>query len=207
VDAATDPGGADSGDASDASSSFCKNPQPLYQWGLTTDSDNLSQRSSGLELCEDESFHRTSVETCDQQYLFDDACSCSDGGAFVDGSSIDAGTCVEWTPDPGCLVLQGCMDDGDCASGEICLCSSGYGSGDDLYASRYNANTCVPANCQTDADCGGYECSASRSTCRFEGLYCHTSDDLCHGNHDCELGWNCTYSGSRWECTEGSTCD
>jgi hypothetical protein len=66
----------------------------------------------------------------------------------------------------------------------------------------------VPADCETDADCNGYECGVSGGHCSQFMLRCHTAEDECHGNAQCppDRDW-CAFTGSRWECIAPDTCD
>lgn len=90
-----------------------------------------------------------------------------------------------------------CASDAECGAGKACDCS---GSG----------NACVPANCHTDADCGGLGCSPTQGeSCGnmmgVAGLYCHTKKDDCIDDVDCkkkDADGMCVYSpaASRWTC-------
>ncbi len=90
-----------------------------------------------------------------------------------------------------------CMADADCGAGKVCDCRDGH--------------TCLPANCHTDADCGGLGCSPTNATSCGNmggtvGYYCHTKKDDCIDDGDCkkkgtESGM-CVYepAASRWTC-------
>jgi hypothetical protein len=90
---------------------------------------------------------------------------------------------------------------------EVCLCSAAYDDGDEGgdYLS-YNDSQCVRAECETDADCNGFECGVSQGLCQVDGLFCHTAEDECHGPEDCEND-GCAFTGTRWECTGQVICD
>lgn len=98
-----------------------------------------------------------------------------------------------------------CYSDSACTSGGPCACEGGSG---------YAGNTCLPGNCQTDADCGanGY-CSPTLGGCGnyggVIGYFCHTAADKCVDDADCAsptqgLGY-CMYSPEvgHWSCGYG----
>jgi hypothetical protein len=192
----------------DLGSEVCENPQELFQWGITPALDDFDSLFSGTELCDDGSLHLQGNEACEQQYL--PSCDCGDAAAS-DASLADAASCEDGGPAATCLAQRGCTDNEDCAEGEICLCSAGYGAPDAADSQRYDGNRCVPAECWSDSDCEPYGCFVSVG-CGFEGVYCHTSDDLCHSDLDCEAYGDggrshCAYNGAYWECRERSSCD
>jgi hypothetical protein len=82
-----------------------------------------------------------------------------------------------------------CTSDGDCSNGGVSVCScQGQTFG---YAHQSAGNTCISANCHTDADCGaGLFCSPTvDSGCGsfygVTGFYCHTCQDTCVNDSDC----------------------
>lgn len=95
-------------------------------------------------------------------------------------------------------TYDACMSDADCGAGKVCECSA-YG------------NSCMTANCKTDADCGGMGCSPTRpescgNMAGTVGYFCHTKKDECIDDRDCpkkgdESGM-CVYTpaGGRWTC-------
>lgn len=135
---------------------------------------------SGLFQCADRSMHRAAIVTCLDQY-----------SQVPDNCSDD--------PDGGCIRPDYCLTDSDCEASAACLCSSGPGS----------TNICVVANCRSDADCGDHECGASPGRCGYDGLYCRTDTDECHGDTDCPGGREdtCAFDGTRWSCTGLGTCE
>lgn len=144
----------------------------------------LSART-GLYKCADEAVHRARAVVCEEQFAQLPTEGCEDGGALWDG---------------GCGRLPGyCLEDGDCTESEACLCSSGKGQ----------RNACVSANCWQDADCGEYECGASPGRCGYDGLYCRTAQDECHGSEDCPGGPadTCAFNGAFWSCTDFGSCE
>ena len=75
-----------------------------------------------------------------------------------------------------------CFEDDDCAPTEVCLCdgSSSFTGG---------GNTCIPAGCRTDSDCGAFTCSPTLGSCghytNFQAYRCHTAADTCASDADC----------------------
>jgi len=94
-----------------------------------------------------------------------------------------------------------CMSDAECPSGRACACAT-------------DGNRCVPANCRSDADCGGRGCSPSEArTCNSHegivGYYCHTPKDSCTDSNDCGGATSdCEYSPEegRWTCVDHGRC-
>jgi hypothetical protein len=174
----------------------CEKPQPLFQFepAEAVVSSSLTTTPSGMEWCADGSYHRVEAVACIGGWERIPGCTC-------DGQGVDeAGTgCF----DSQCYRIQGCTTNDDCSVGEVCLCSAGRGD------SGYNGNACVSADCETDADCNGYECGVTDGGhCSPFMLRCHTAEDECHGNKDCpsDRHW-CEFTGTRWECVESDDCE
>ena len=94
---------------------------------------------------------------------------CSDGGF---GLRCFRGTCG----------VDECLTDADCPSGSACRCSS------ELRGNAAGGNSCVPAACRVDADCGpAGVCSPDTSGhCgSLVGYRCHSAADSCHSDADC----------------------
>lgn len=103
-----------------------------------------------------------------------------------------------------------CGSDGDCGAGMACLCAGELGA-------KTSVNICIPADCKTDADCHGYSCSPTfvaldKGECRsesqpYQGLRCHTPDDRCVDDEDCN-GGECVYSDAKrhWVCSIRFVC-
>ncbi len=97
-----------------------------------------------------------------------------------------------------------CFADSTCTSGGPCACEGESGS---------PGNTCLPGNCQTDADCGGGYCSPTFGGCgTYSGViayYCHTAGDTCVDDGDCvdamQGAGYCMYGPEqgRWSCGYG----
>lgn len=94
-----------------------------------------------------------------------------------------------------------CLDDADCASGDVCHCYSA----DPISPP---SSVCVGGNCRIDADCGphGY-CSPDKGSYGVVGYYCHTAHDRCVNDDQCPVKGGasqaCVY-GQRgyWSCAE-----
>lgn len=105
------------------------------------------------------------------------------------------GRCLFGRIGPYCSY-DACFDDGDCQATEVCLCDGNDG-----------ANTCVPADCHVDADCGvGLACAPTLGTCGhylgFVAYRCHTSSDECTVDSDCAAGY-CAFDETlgHWACS------
>ena len=81
------------------------------------------------------------------------------------------GHCEPMRPCCGTYCAYGCLSDSECSDGEICLCDDPVGR-------------CVPASCQTDADCqhpyvcGDYEPIDGECGVR-DAFACQTARDEC----------------------------
>jgi hypothetical protein len=125
----------------------------------------------------------------------DSQCAGSDAGA--DGRCYSTGAVA------GCVcTYDSCFADTDCPCGQTCACH------DSAYS--WGGNTCVPGNCRVDADCGaGGFCSPAPAVPCNSGFcegnpppyYCHTPDDQCVDDTDCQTG-GCVYSPTAgyWLC-------
>ncbi len=182
---------------------------PSDTWGSET------LVSSGVEICPDYSAHRYESVSCISEYkpfLF--LCDTCNGGAGCSAGK----TCISYQSNCSCYKL--CMSDDDCDLGEACLCGlvGPQNISYSPYGFRNSIPRCLPANCRTDADCGGYRCGISQDGCgQITGLRCHTKESMCEGASQCPSSrsgsWffpsNCEYSSSNkvWECGLYSYCD
>jgi hypothetical protein len=113
----------------------------------------------------------------------------------------------------GKCAADACLADSDCASDQVCACSSQYYGGN----ACFHPNVCVPANCHIDADCGpggaGF-CASSAGYCgAIEGFYCQKPTDPCvDPSTDCHCPGvtvpACVYSpaGANWVCGQAAVC-
>ncbi len=110
----------------------------------------------------------------------------------------------------GCTCEYGCAVDGDCGSGEVCLCAGVTSLVGDYDAP---ATRCVPSDCRTGADCTSGVCGVAlwNAPCWLDLVMgCRTPADTCRTHADCadgdvclpsETGWHCTLDlNSGWEC-------
>jgi hypothetical protein len=88
--------------------------------------------------------------------------------------------------------IPGCVEDSDCAAGEICFCEQPVGR-------------CIPADCTVDADCGANAfCSTyvgpETSACTYyiAGAACQKTGDTCTGD-----SCNCAMVGGDRQCVQG----
>jgi hypothetical protein len=98
----------------------------------------------------------------------------------TDSDCADAGAL------PRCLSgtcgFDQCLVDSDCPSGQACGCSDQQGG------NIIHTNSCVPAGCRVDADCGtNGTCSpdASARCGSLSGYQCHAAADTCNSDADC----------------------
>lgn len=101
-----------------------------------------------------------------------------------------------------CTRPSVCARDGDCAAGDVCLCAGMYGEEGN---GALDANTCVPSECESDADCGGLPCAVGYTgfwVGTLDGVFCHTAEDECTTASDCPSDNYCRYrrKETRWVC-------
>ncbi len=88
-----------------------------------------------------------------------------------------------------CIRLDACLADADCKPGARCECD------------HDGPNYCLPANCDSDAECNGLACADAPS-----GRYCRTKNDRCARDADCPPNGHfierCDYDvpGGMWRC-------
>ncbi len=88
------------------------------------------------------------------------------------------GYCITGVQFPGCVCNYGCLSDSDCSSGQVCLCQDPVGK-------------CVPANCQSDANCANGYCSTYDYSpgCGGVAFACTTPRDECQTGSQCSTGY------------------
>ena len=173
--------------------------------------------ASGFVECEDETVHRVSAETCPlPDPAGDSVCSTENnqGSCQTDSDCTDGGNgrCVqtgsdEFSDDIWCGCKYGCETDDDCGTGSVCTCDT---------TSPTGRSECIPASCQTDADCGEEQCVLDvYQWCGNPqlSLSCSTAEDECTANAQCEgsdLGspyeW-CALDGEARACDSKSSGD
>ena len=134
---------------------------------------------------------------CPDDQLSD--CDCGDGE--VCGLNIEGyGHCECYAP---------CATDADCGADEVCFCASRR---DPTQAGHniMHINTCLPSECDGPEDCGGELCGVALDSCQGAAAQrCHTAEDACDDDGDCDGSEQCTYAESeaRWTCQEKATCE
>lgn len=139
--------------------------------------------------------HRTAGATCDSERPTGDAAppeafgTCTSDADCTDGAN---GRCNGSRGGWRCTYDE-CFADADCDGASACECENGGLSA--------GANTCLPGNCRTDADCASGFCSPTLGPCGTydptgserantspAGYYCHTPEDECVDDSDCRDG-------------------
>jgi hypothetical protein len=103
-----------------------------------------------------------------------------------------------------------CMKDADCPNNGVCSCA-----GNTFGFAKSTKNSCVPANCHVDGDCGaaGFCSPTTSPDCGsfygVQGYYCHTPADSCTNDGDCpkqgQTSGHCSYAPEvgHWACYYG----
>ncbi|MFN3200428.1 MAG: hypothetical protein ACE366_18665 [Bradymonadia bacterium] len=175
------------------------------------DGDVLTEPGSRLSAPE---VHRPEAAACDRERPEDpfDASGLEGdqpGVMCLSHADCDAGVngrCVHTRFGTEC-TYDDCFTDSDCADDEVCTCGGTPGL-------PHGNNVCLQAWCRLDSDCGaGRYCSPNVYGCELVGWVCHTPQDTCSTQNDCEdtespEGSFCGYSNgdSRWMCISASTC-
>jgi len=178
-------GGPDSGLAPPTSH------RPTHQSCMSTRPPGL-QDGGGISFCGEQTGSCTN----------DSECPATNDAGGTNGRctpSEDDGPAISC---PSCQYDQ-CSTDSQCGAGSVCAC------GGDALSGRF-PNACLSGNCQVDSDCGsGGYCSPNVGFCGEGtlGYYCHTADDECHNESDCQnnpnsFGGQCVYDTSKkiWDC-------
>ena len=83
----------------------------------------------------------------------------------------------EFAEAPIATCRSGCITDGDCGPGYICLCGNDESP---------TGGVCRVASCATDADCdSGYFCASHNGLCGPGGFACQAKKDDCRADADC----------------------
>jgi hypothetical protein len=103
----------------------------------------------------------------------------------------------------------GCLEDDDCEAGETCICTA-IVMGEQFNGTLVPRNSCLPARCQTAADCGGSQCGVAipnAATSAPAGLMCRADGDACITDSDCGLDGGCLgdFSVGEWTCARSTT--
>jgi hypothetical protein len=167
-------GGSSSGGQDSGSEGGCLRPADAGPRATTP-----PQHRAQATACTPSASHTACATDGGGQSCTTDADCAQDGGTYNPFSSCLHGQCG----------IDQCLVDADCASTQVCSCSSEYYGGN----SCYHPNLCVPADCHVDSDCGpdGF-CSPTAGYCGLvQGFYCHKATDACF-----DPGIDCSCAGS-----------
>lgn len=164
---------------------------------------------SGAVRCPDGAIDRVAAEVCEPRVDLP-ACPAdaegNEGGCAEDADCTDGphGRCVQPPLGGGiafCACRYGCATDSDCGEDEVCICA-GVVDG---------SSRCVPAGCDTGADCDSGECgiSSAYDGCDYSvRTACRAPDDLCRTDDECRemaTGDTCEYTNG-WGCQFQPVC-
>jgi hypothetical protein len=122
------------------------------------------------------------------------------------------GKCIASDGGTAC-TFDTCSTDNDCGPNAVCICqhTSGLSQwGNICQPSQCNneaGNICPPIQCSKDADCPSGYCSPALGPCGYPiGNYCHTCEDTCTNDSDCD-GY-CGYDSElkHFVCENGESC-
>lgn len=170
--------------------------------GGNTSGAGGAKKDTGLER-RDGLLHRVRAVTCENapsrgfnaSELANKTCAVDADCAYLKYGFCDV------VPGPGgsTQCLSGCMQDADCAAGEICEC-------------LYEIGRCVAASCSTDADCNGGFCGLveDRGLCDDGStpsmqFLCTTVADSCRISQDC-ASFRCGVENGARACLETVSC-
>ena len=146
--------------------------------------------------------HRALAEGCDDMRGPGSNTNQSEGSCTTDADCTEGrnGRCEDFRGDIHCSY-DTCFDDDGCDGTHVCACGGGFWS---------DNNVCLrEGNCRTDGDCGpGGYCSPSLGDCGeysgVVGYFCHTAEDECVDDEDCEGGDHCAFDPvtDRWMCSD-----
>ena len=178
-------GGDGGGGAGGGGVVACEGAQPIVALG----------QDSGYVQCEGGWRHREEVVQCASALPRTDACGSPDMGGDcttdADCTAAPHGHCsLSDDQAPGCFCQYGCVQDSDCAEGQICFCSEPVGY-------------CATASCTSDADCGGDKLCSTYITlpgCGGFAYACQTASDQCASDADCPADHQCTMENGARVC-------
>jgi hypothetical protein len=168
--------GAGTAGSGPSSKGSCQNPRPTVVGADT-----------GYEYCEEGFSHRPEIKSCISLLPREPE---GEPGEEEDQCTSDAdcterpyGYCERGNePLPFRYCAYGCIEDSDCAQGQICVCGSFIGE-------------CRPASCKSDADCddGALCASYVNVSCFGSGFACQHPADECMSGKDCQRDDVCVF--------------
>jgi hypothetical protein len=194
----TSGGGRDAGTGGGGTSTH---PQACTPVPAPTTSDNSSGAADialparpPIEHCEGGWKHRAVASACplprSEPVEPTDEDTCSEDADCADAAHGFCAPYAAGNAAPGNHCQYGCVEDSDCASGQICECGSPSGR-------------CVTSSCKDDFDCGGDLLCASYDPlpgCSATAYACQSPEDECTSDADC-AGEVCTVVGDHRECS------
>ena len=173
----------------------CSNPAAVIVGGQDT----------GFDTCAGGSLRRRASVECPVllprqsgacPYPGPDAGGFGDCASDSDCTAHPYGTCVALDPGSGCACNYGCVRDGDCQAGEICVCGDPVGQ-------------CERAACSQDSACApGCDCidATDDPGCPGKSFACQTPSDQCAVDTDCPSGEMCSSDSSGHHVCSKMTC-
>jgi hypothetical protein len=165
----------------------CGDPTPLVLGGQDT----------GYDTCMGGSLRRRAMYDCPSLVPRASGGACTahspgpDAGRYcrsdADCTAMPNGFCQDQSVlgGYGCVCAYGCLRDGDCSPGEICVCADPVGE-------------CERAGCTSGASCDGCDCidSTDYPGCPGKSFACQTPADQCTSDLDCQAGAMCSRANS-----------
>lgn len=171
----------------------CRNPKPVLAF---------DQSDTGYVSCDGGAMHRVQMHACPTRLPRATLCGFPpvDGGLKQDCRSDSEcttkpkGFCTTSSHNATCFCDYGCTEDADCPAGNICVCGDPQGQ-------------CMPAECTSDAQCGGLLCLRSNDTTCGKAFACQKPTDPCTSNLDCKPPYSaCTIDKGVRSCQAPGFC-
>ena len=164
----------------------------------TTVCQNDTTLDGGWLRCDSGMLHRASAGQCDsilprpEPTVIPPYAQVGEGTSLVCHADADCteapyGHCEAGLYVPGTYCAYGCVQDSDCADGQVCLCGNGP------------VGACHAASCRVDSDCPGQSLCASYigdNGCGWDQFACQSVQDECAVAADCPVTQGCVLDTS-----------